>query len=316
MDVQSFLNSDNPLMLILDEENNAVAADFLSLPQNIETIILTASEQTTSTELTQLAFQYQEKNAVILINHAQRFSLAALATITHLTRQQTRNATTTPRWLLAGTPSLLTLMQSLQNKEIPYISRERAPITATASVVSIQTATLKRFQSHWIKTISLVGLLLVGLLLWHHKTQDVYSVIEQPPITRQPEKLVAITPPPAAIPTTTVVNAPATPAVVKPIAIAAPASPALNRKEIQKKIVPASPTYILQLMASHDRASLQQFIHRYHLEKNTSIIVTHAHGKSWYAIAYGKFASEKQAEQARQHLSAVLKNLHPWVKKL
>jgi len=72
--------------------------------------------------------------------------------------------------------------------------------------------------------------------------------------------------------------------------------------------------FTVQLMASDHFGDVKSFITKYQLGKKAHYFRTSNQGKPWYMLTYGRYASEKQAENALKHLPQSLKKHSPWVK--
>lgn len=170
----------------------------------------------------------------------------------------------------------------------------------------------EQIKKHWIKSVSWVALLILGSFLWHHKKED----IAPPPspsfinTTLAPEPVLITPPPPPAI-----TSLPPTASTT--LASSSKPAPAIALTQLIPKPVlqKPSPTYTLQLIASHKRTALQNFVRENHLERNTHIIETQFQGRAWYIVAYGSFHHYPEAHLALQQLPPTLQKFHPWIKK-
>jgi len=71
--------------------------------------------------------------------------------------------------------------------------------------------------------------------------------------------------------------------------------------------------YTLQLLASPQTASLQEFVKQYDLAGKAVMFESSTKdGQPWYALAYGSYPSQQAAEQASQTLPAGIK---PWIRR-
>jgi hypothetical protein len=307
-------------VILLPAQPNFSPFDLAQFLARHAQIALTGSPSSRE-QLDQVFYQCKQaqKTYVVAITDAHQLPVATLAAISHLVHLS-NSGNIFLYWLLIGNDDLLAILRSIQNKEIPFVRLQPASIKPTISP-TIEQPTVARpvghkLQQHRVKSISLLGLLLIGALLWYHKKHD-YNLSPKPPViinqsandapVSTPTMITAPTPTPAPV------AAPAPTPISQPVTVKTATKP--PTLHVSKNKI-SSPAYILQLMASHDHAALQQFIHHYRLENTARIIRTRSHGQSWYAVAYGQFATQQQADQARLHLPLALKKLHPWIKKL
>ena len=77
----------------------------------------------------------------------------------------------------------------------------------------------------------------------------------------------------------------------------------------------AASYYVIELVGSHEETDIKQFIVKSGLDKNQVQILSSKtnDGKNWYALVYGKYATEAQAEAAIKTLPAALKVFNPWI---
>ncbi len=125
----------------------------------------------------------RDASVIVIIHDADQLPLSTLSAISHLSIKQ-EGRPVSIYFILAGGMLLHANMRSLQNREIPFIRLEdRVPVSSVSEPMLTSPkkyedvpirATKESNQKppadkHWIKSISLVLLVLVGLFLWHHK---------------------------------------------------------------------------------------------------------------------------------------------------
>lgn len=163
---------------------------------------------------------------------------------------------------------------------------------------------MNQLSQHRIKLVSMAGLIIIGIALGYHKKQNFSVIPQQLPIihvtTPAPQLITPISP-------TLPLSASVTP---KAIILMQPVVVAKKSPIIIKQF------YILQLLASHHHTALQQFAHKNHLEKNTTIIIMTYQNRPWYVLAYGKFDHVSEANRVRTQLSQKLPSLHPWIRSI
>lgn len=163
------------------------------------------------------------------------------------------------------------------------------------------------WQKHWIKSISLILLLGIGLIMWYHKKHDRLSFTHMKPAN---EQTMPIT-------TSKGVQFVSEKYKLKTIAIA---PIAFAKRKVKQKLIPAEkyqvPTYTLQLIGSRHLDALEHFVAKNNLQQHAHIMTTIYQGKAWYIVTYGKFVSIAGAKNARKQLSVSLQKLHPWIKPL
>lgn len=72
--------------------------------------------------------------------------------------------------------------------------------------------------------------------------------------------------------------------------------------------------YVVQVMSSDKAADITDFINKKNLGDKAVGLKTMRNGKDWYIVAYGNYATSKDAANAIKALPASIKSLHPWVK--
>ncbi len=116
-----------------------------------------------------------------------------------------------------------------------------------------------------------------------------------------------------------------------PVAATAPPQPAAARAESTPKPTTAkaaAPTgtqwlkrqpggnYVVQLYATYQRSSAEQFIAKYGLGAQAKVIATVREGKTWYVVVYGSYADRTRARSAIGGLPDGVRRLSPWVRKI
>ncbi len=91
-----------------------------------------------------------------------------------------------------------------------------------------------------------------------------------------------------------------------------------RKKQSSKKPLSTatSNSYTLQLLGSHNQASIEKFIKKNRLQQQTKIFRTHRRGKPWYVLAFGQFKNPTQARMAIKTLPIAAKKLKPWARSL
>lgn len=74
--------------------------------------------------------------------------------------------------------------------------------------------------------------------------------------------------------------------------------------------------YVLQLYASYQRVSAEQFVHEHDLAAKTRILSAVRDNKTWYIVIYGSYADHGRAHNAISELPAAVRRLSPWVRKV
>jgi DamX protein len=74
--------------------------------------------------------------------------------------------------------------------------------------------------------------------------------------------------------------------------------------------------YVVQLYATYQRASAQQFIASHSLAAKANIIATVRDGKTWYVVVYGSYRDRTKAKAAISGLPVALRELKPWVRQV
>ena len=73
-------------------------------------------------------------------------------------------------------------------------------------------------------------------------------------------------------------------------------------------------TYTLQLMGSYDKTAVENFVSRMSIANETIVYKASFHGKPWFTLIYGNYASVAEAKSAIANLPVSMKQLKPWVK--
>lgn len=85
----------------------------------------------------------------------------------------------------------------------------------------------------------------------------------------------------------------------------------------EKKLLatPAS-YYTIQLLGSHERNDLLEFVQHHHLDSKAIYYKARFNGKPWYVLVYGTYRTQAQAEESLKQLPENVKNANPWVKSM
>ncbi len=199
--------------------------------------------------------------------------------------------------------------ETLENMVTKLIAQRTAidtpPEKKHTATVKTKTVTAHNFwKQHHVKTISLLGLIATGILLYyiqHHPkklitwpkdtiqfTQSDLSPIKK--VSRPPP--IVTTPPKAHI----VVEK-------RPHPTTAIASPKKN-----------TGIYTLQLMSGENKGALASYIKKHRLDGQAQAMKTQLNGHDWYVLVYGHYTSPRKAKEALAHLPGLLQQLHPWVR--
>lgn len=170
------------------------------------------------------------------------------------------------------------LKQQVQSATLQKIQQPLPNSTATR----IKPAHAILWRQHWVKSVSLVVLLLIGFVMWHHKQHPRFFFIHAPSPVKHNQ----------AIPITMTTDAHFV-------------SAATQKQQA---------AYILQLMGSRDLNALARFVANHKLQHHVHIMTAAYQGKAWYILAYGKYSSVASAKTARQQLPPLLKKLQPWIR--
>ena len=123
-----------------------------------------------------------------------------------------------------------------------------------------------------------------------------------PPPVAEPAPLAE--PPPAALP---VVRA--TP---EPVVRAAAGGP----HDAQWLLAQESSRFTLQLLGTHDEATLRRFVRRHRLEAESASYRTTHDGRAWYVLLHGLYADRAEATRAANRLPAEVRANTPWIRPL
>lgn len=85
-------------------------------------------------------------------------------------------------------------------------------------------------------------------------------------------------------------------------------------KRLASTVAIKSYHYGIQLLGAYDLTSIKQFIREYRLGAKAKCYKTTLHGKAWYVLFYGEYATYQQAKQSLERLSGTLKTQKPWVR--
>jgi len=64
--------------------------------------------------------------------------------------------------------------------------------------------------------------------------------------------------------------------------------------------------YTIQLFGSHQRAAIDELLHKYTLSGDLLMYTTERNGQAWYTLSYGSYATKEQAQQALGQLAPAL----------
>lgn len=174
------------------------------------------------------------------------------------------------------------------------------------------------WNAHRIKTISIVGLAVVGSLFWawqHHRIQlpalptpiaKTHHVVKHEHHAAKPKHHVTKHHAVAAKHHTTQHH------VTKHKAITAARS-ALPEPTRATKPVTTKPRYVLQVMGGTNPRALKRYADSHRLG-NTRIMRTIYNGHSWHVLTYGEYRSFNEAKAAIPSMPAVLRARQPWVR--
>ncbi len=84
---------------------------------------------------------------------------------------------------------------------------------------------------------------------------------------------------------------------------------------VQKTVSPGE-GFTLQLMGTHDKQSLIDFIVANHLEHKATYYHRTFDSQDWYVLVSGRFATQNEAMQAIVALPESVRKMNPWVKPL
>lgn len=76
------------------------------------------------------------------------------------------------------------------------------------------------------------------------------------------------------------------------------------------------PGFTLQLMGTHDKQSLIDFIVTHNLQDKATYYRRSYDGQDWYVLVSGRYSSQQDALDAISRLPESLKSMNPWVKPL
>jgi len=74
--------------------------------------------------------------------------------------------------------------------------------------------------------------------------------------------------------------------------------------------------YVVQLYATYQRSSAEQFIAQHRLGAQAKVIATVREGKTWYVVIYGSYPDRTRARNAIGGLPDGVRRLSPWVRKI
>lgn len=78
----------------------------------------------------------------------------------------------------------------------------------------------------------------------------------------------------------------------------------------------ASGGFTLQLMGTHDKQSLVDFMMANNLQNKATYYRRTIDGQDWYVLVSGRFASQQEAVDAISRLPQTVRSMNPWVKPL
>jgi DamX protein len=141
---------------------------------------------------------------------------------------------------------------------------------------------------------------------------------EQPVAPQPPQKPV---PPAPAVAAVKPVTPPSPPAPVEPARTPAakpvaapppPASPATTAQASGSGWLAGKNGYLLQLMGSHDKRGVLEFMAQPNLPANVTWLVTNRRGRDWYVVVSGPFPTRERAAAAISSLPPAVKINKPW----
>ncbi len=169
------------------------------------------------------------------------------------------------------------------------------------------------WQKNRVKTLSLLGLIMTGFILWHmqhHSTK---------PLTWPKDTIQFTQNNLGTTPTVSAGNQHKNIAIKeqRPIVLAntihhTSSTIANSKKSIIITNIPSK--YTLQLMSGTNEKALGTFIKQHHLKRNAEVMKTQYKGQDWYVLTYGHYRSPQKAERALKHLPKSLQQLHPWIR--
>jgi DamX protein len=74
--------------------------------------------------------------------------------------------------------------------------------------------------------------------------------------------------------------------------------------------------YVVQMYATYQRTSAEQFIAQHKLGAKANVIATVRDGKTWYVVVYGSYPDRTRARNAIGSLPDAVRRLSPWVRKV
>jgi septal ring-binding cell division protein DamX len=91
---------------------------------------------------------------------------------------------------------------------------------------------------------------------------------------------------------------------------------AATRASAASTATAASGGFTLQLMGTHDKKSLVDFIMANKLQDKATYYRRTIDGQDWYVLVSGRFASQQEAVEAIGRLPQTVRSMNPWVKPL
>lgn len=88
----------------------------------------------------------------------------------------------------------------------------------------------------------------------------------------------------------------------------------VKETNLQQILAKDAKHYTLQLMASRDKAPLEKFVHQSGLDNKVSYFHSYLHGKDWYVVIYGDYATRAQALDGSKQLAKKVQQQQPWAR--
>jgi DamX protein len=134
-------------------------------------------------------------------------------------------------------------------------------------------------------------------------------------VTREPIQVPVPEPVPERVPepVAAVSPVPAPPAPAKPVESAAPQKAGPVRAESWIRAQPGT-HFTLQLLATANRVQRDKFLAQQDHPERFAVFQTRRDGATWYALAYGSYATRADADAAAAALPPELGRLKPWIR--
>jgi len=102
--------------------------------------------------------------------------------------------------------------------------------------------------------------------------------------------------------------------VKKPVVVAHVADPVKKPVVAGHTKTLAQSGYVIQVFATHEKASAEKFIHLHDLQGKAKLYPAKFAGKPGFLVLVGQYSTEHQARAGVASLSNKVKQLHPWVR--